>query len=338
MNFAETVREILSRRRRCRAAHAREPVRSWRGRPSAISITSSSRPGRYVRHPVLLWEDWEVMVIGWESGQITPIHDHRGVLGGMASCRAPSSRSDSGPERAARSSPTRACAPRATSPRSDRPYCTASPAGARAPSRSTSTGRRSGTMGIWDATGQDIVMPRFSRWARKSSRAPCPVRERTSRWLSSAARTPSPVPPPRVADALDQRARRPRAGAAAASARSRGAPARGGTGGRPGRAGSAGRSRTRSAHGRRPEPPDFPEGAPTGRRPGRSACRARGTAERSARSPASAAARPAPRALRRSPSAPSAARAAAPAPRRGTRPRSQSDARAAAATAVTLDR
>ncbi len=37
-----------------------------------------------MRHPILLWEDWEVMLIAWESGQVTPIHDHRGVLGGMA--------------------------------------------------------------------------------------------------------------------------------------------------------------------------------------------------------------------------------------------------------------
>ena len=41
-------------------------------------------PGQYIRHAVLLWEDWEVMLIAWESGQVTPIHDHRGVLGGMA--------------------------------------------------------------------------------------------------------------------------------------------------------------------------------------------------------------------------------------------------------------
>lgn len=39
---------------------------------------------RYVRHPVLFWDDWEVMLIAWEAGQVTPIHDHRGVLGGMA--------------------------------------------------------------------------------------------------------------------------------------------------------------------------------------------------------------------------------------------------------------
>jgi len=37
-----------------------------------------------MRHPILLWEDWEVMLIAWQSGQITPIHDHRGVMGGMA--------------------------------------------------------------------------------------------------------------------------------------------------------------------------------------------------------------------------------------------------------------
>ncbi|MEP6994163.1 MAG: cysteine dioxygenase family protein [Acidobacteriota bacterium] len=41
-------------------------------------------PQRYMRHPILLWDDWEVMLIAWQSGQITPIHDHRGVLGGMA--------------------------------------------------------------------------------------------------------------------------------------------------------------------------------------------------------------------------------------------------------------
>jgi predicted metal-dependent enzyme (double-stranded beta helix superfamily) len=38
---------------------------------------------RYMRHPILLHGDWEVMLIAWESGQITPIHDHRGVMGGM---------------------------------------------------------------------------------------------------------------------------------------------------------------------------------------------------------------------------------------------------------------
>ena len=38
---------------------------------------------RYMRHPVYLGRDWEVMLIAWESGQKTPIHDHRGVAGSM---------------------------------------------------------------------------------------------------------------------------------------------------------------------------------------------------------------------------------------------------------------
>jgi cysteine dioxygenase len=38
---------------------------------------------RYMRHPVYLAQDWEVMLIAWESGQKTPIHDHRGVMGSM---------------------------------------------------------------------------------------------------------------------------------------------------------------------------------------------------------------------------------------------------------------
>jgi cysteine dioxygenase type I len=38
---------------------------------------------RYMRHPIILWDDWEVMLIAWRSGQVTPIHDHRGVMGGM---------------------------------------------------------------------------------------------------------------------------------------------------------------------------------------------------------------------------------------------------------------
>ncbi len=38
---------------------------------------------RYMRHPVLLSPEWEVMLIAWETGQKTPIHDHRGVMGSM---------------------------------------------------------------------------------------------------------------------------------------------------------------------------------------------------------------------------------------------------------------
>ncbi|MGH9441471.1 MAG: cysteine dioxygenase [Thermoanaerobaculia bacterium] len=38
---------------------------------------------RYMRHPVFMGPDWEVMLIAWETGQKTPIHDHRGVMGSM---------------------------------------------------------------------------------------------------------------------------------------------------------------------------------------------------------------------------------------------------------------
>lgn len=41
-------------------------------------------PSRYVRHPIHLGADWEVMLIAWDSGQKTPIHDHRGSMGSMA--------------------------------------------------------------------------------------------------------------------------------------------------------------------------------------------------------------------------------------------------------------
>ena len=85
MTLAETVREIL------RAAQT-EPERPTPGSLTARLAKETERcldrvrfsPHQYMRHPILLWEDWEVMLIGWESGQVTPIHDHRGVLGGMA--------------------------------------------------------------------------------------------------------------------------------------------------------------------------------------------------------------------------------------------------------------
>jgi predicted metal-dependent enzyme (double-stranded beta helix superfamily) len=85
MNFSEIVREIL----REHAAGPERPTPASLARclaPEADRYLERVRfdPARYVRHPLLLWEDWEVMVIGWEAGQITPIHDHRGVLGGMA--------------------------------------------------------------------------------------------------------------------------------------------------------------------------------------------------------------------------------------------------------------
>jgi len=85
MNFADAVREIL-----VEAASA--PERPTPGLLAERVGRKAERyldrvrfdPSHYVRHKVLFWEDWEVMLIGWEAGQVTPIHDHRGVLGGMA--------------------------------------------------------------------------------------------------------------------------------------------------------------------------------------------------------------------------------------------------------------
>jgi cysteine dioxygenase len=85
MNLAEMVREIL-------VEAGREPERATPGSLAGRLARETERcldrvrfsPHQYMRHPILLWEDWEVMLIAWESGQVTPIHDHRGVLGGMA--------------------------------------------------------------------------------------------------------------------------------------------------------------------------------------------------------------------------------------------------------------
>ena len=85
MTFAGAVREVLE-------DASRSPERPT---PASLVQRISSQaaryldrvrfdPAQYVRHPVLFWNDWEIMIIGWESGQATPIHDHRGVLGGMA--------------------------------------------------------------------------------------------------------------------------------------------------------------------------------------------------------------------------------------------------------------
>jgi len=84
MNFSEIVRDVLAEH----AVGAERPTPASLARclaPEADRYLERVRfdPHHYVRHPVLLWEDWEVMVIGWEAGQTTPIHDHRGVLGGM---------------------------------------------------------------------------------------------------------------------------------------------------------------------------------------------------------------------------------------------------------------
>src|SRR5438445_791970 len=85
MTFAEAVKEILQD---C----SRSPERPTPGLLAATLAREAERyldrvrfdPAQYVRHPVLLQDDWEIMIIGWEAGQITPIHDHRGAMGGMA--------------------------------------------------------------------------------------------------------------------------------------------------------------------------------------------------------------------------------------------------------------
>ena len=85
MTLADTIREFLGN---C-AGGPERPT------PGAIVAELSREAERHIdrvrfdrdqyqRHPILLWEDWEVMLIAWEAGQVTPIHDHRGVLGGMA--------------------------------------------------------------------------------------------------------------------------------------------------------------------------------------------------------------------------------------------------------------
>jgi hypothetical protein len=78
MNFSEIVRDLLAEH----AVGAERPTPAGLARclaPEADRYLERVRfdPHHYVRHPVLLWEDWEVMVIGWEAGQITPIHDLR---------------------------------------------------------------------------------------------------------------------------------------------------------------------------------------------------------------------------------------------------------------------
>lgn len=85
MTFADAVREVV-------LEAASRPERPTPGSLCDRIARETERyldrvrfsPIRYMRHPILLWDDWEVMLIAWESGQVTPIHDHRGVMGGMA--------------------------------------------------------------------------------------------------------------------------------------------------------------------------------------------------------------------------------------------------------------
>ncbi len=85
MTFAETVQDVIREasvepERLTPAALCRKVALETERFLDRIRFSTE----RYMRHPILLWEDWEVMLIAWSSGQVTPIHDHRGVMGGMA--------------------------------------------------------------------------------------------------------------------------------------------------------------------------------------------------------------------------------------------------------------
>jgi len=90
VTFAEAIREVVVEA----ASRAERPTpgglceRIARDTERYLDRVQFSRE-RYMRHPILLWDDWEVMLIAWEGGHITPIHDHRGVMGGMASLSGP---------------------------------------------------------------------------------------------------------------------------------------------------------------------------------------------------------------------------------------------------------
>ena len=160
MHFAENVKELIQdlagKPERTTPALVCQKVATELERHIDRVVYSSDR---YMRHPILLWDEWEVMLIAWKSGQITPIHDHRGVMGGMSVLsgalseerfgtpqskpelfdsrnRAEGDLSDIGPTVLHRLAPT---TPTAVSLHVYRP-----------PLR---------TMGIWDATGMLAIMP-----------------------------------------------------------------------------------------------------------------------------------------------------------------------------------
>lgn len=84
MTFAEAAREIILDCSRApeRATPGLLAERVGREAERYLDRVRFSSQ-RYMRHPILLFDDWEIMLIAWESGQITPVHDHRGVMGGM---------------------------------------------------------------------------------------------------------------------------------------------------------------------------------------------------------------------------------------------------------------
>ena len=115
---------------------------------------------RYMRHPIALWNDWEVMLIAWERGQVTPVHDHRGVMGGMVVLAGSldEERFETPARRPELYERAHASGGRPVRHRPDRP----SPADADDPARAVSLHVYRPplrTMGVWDESGMISVMP-----------------------------------------------------------------------------------------------------------------------------------------------------------------------------------
>ena len=222
-----------------------------------------------MRHPILLWDDWEVMLIAWQSGQITPIHDHRGVMGGMVVLSGtlaeerfttPNERPELADSRVAARGRPLGHRPDARSIASSRR--------ARAPSRSTSTGRRCGPWASGTRRDCSSIMPSafdVGEEVLAPGRRIAGRRGTAALSLATRARRRSPAPPPtsRLQPSrtdLDGALARPRppAGVAMRKRRSRGRAGRR----RPWRRDRAGyRTPRRAACGECPMPGSIDDGA-----------------------------------------------------------------------------
>jgi predicted metal-dependent enzyme (double-stranded beta helix superfamily) len=160
VTFAETVREII-------ATASVEPERLTPGRLCDRLAREAERhldrvvfdASRYMRHPIFLGEDWEVMLIAWQSGQITPIHDHRGVLGGMVILSGALSE-----ERFTTPESTPELADHRTRPEGDLSEIGPTVLHRLAPTTSRAVSLHIyrpplRTMGLWDASGMTSIMP-----------------------------------------------------------------------------------------------------------------------------------------------------------------------------------
>lgn len=58
-----------------------EALADWRGATGAVSCHVRFDPERYQRHRLFRDDDVEVLLLCWEWGQATPIHDHDGQMG-----------------------------------------------------------------------------------------------------------------------------------------------------------------------------------------------------------------------------------------------------------------